>query len=63
MAIQYTTSQTAICRIYQLFSFQGPPNFTQIVSFGLKTCIPYGNPASEASLKDVDFDKVSKFGP
>jgi hypothetical protein len=32
-------------KIYQHSLFQGPPKYTQIVTFGLKIYIPSGNPA------------------
>jgi hypothetical protein len=31
-------------RIYQLFSFQGPPKFTKVGFFGLNIYVPSGNP-------------------
>jgi hypothetical protein len=43
-------------KIYQHFSFKGPPKFTQIGIFGLKK-IPSGNPASESLTLFLETEK------
>jgi hypothetical protein len=40
-------------KIYQHFPFQGPPKYTQGRIFGMKICIPSGNPVPAAIFETV----------
>jgi hypothetical protein len=59
MAVKYTKC-LYVCKGYPHLELQDLPTFTKIWNFGLKLCIPSGNPASETLLQLYIF--VTFFG-